>query len=302
MTASRDPDRLIRAFLVEGQYELADRVYDVVRSEIDASRQRVVIVPWRTPRMPTSVKLMISAAAVVVAAVIGINLLGANNGSVGGEPTPPPATPVPTPTASPTPTPTEPSFGTSAPFAPSGPLELGRHTFTSGGLRFSVDIQTTGWVSNGQFAIDREAGITADGAGFILWPATTPIGVFADPCTSTEGPVIGPSPGDLAAAVAALPGTDLVEAPTDVTVGGYPAKHVAITVREDIGCVPTQFYMWYGSGPDDARYATELGSTVQSWIIDVNGTIAWIDGETYKGAGPEPVQLIQQVIDSVQFE
>jgi hypothetical protein len=74
MTASRDPDRLIHAFVVEGQYELADRVYDVVRGEIDATRQRVVIVPWRTPDMLTFARLAISAAAVVVAAVIGINL------------------------------------------------------------------------------------------------------------------------------------------------------------------------------------------------------------------------------------
>ena len=30
--------------------------------------------------------------------------------------------------------------------------------------------------------------------------------------------------------------------------------------------------------------------------------IVWIDGETYKGAGPGPGQEIQQIIDSIQFE
>jgi hypothetical protein len=38
------------------------------------------------------------------------------------------------------------------------------------------------------------------------------------------------------------------------------------------------------------------------WIIDVEGTLVWIDGETYKGAGPEPGQQIQQIIDSIRFE
>ena len=50
MTARRDPDRLIRDFLAEGQTELADPIYDVVRAEIDRKRQRVVIGPWRFPR------------------------------------------------------------------------------------------------------------------------------------------------------------------------------------------------------------------------------------------------------------
>jgi hypothetical protein len=50
------------------------------------------------------------------------------------------------------------------------------------------------------------------------------------------------------------------------------------------------------------RYATALGSTIRVWIVDVDGTPVWIDGETYKGAGPEPGQEIQQIIDSIQFE
>ncbi len=298
MNASRDPDRLIHAFLTEGQYELADRVYDVLRGEIDETRQRAGIGSWRTPTMLNFAKLAIAAAAVVAVAVVGINLLAGNNGGVGGGPTQPPATatPAPTPTSAPTPVPTEPGF------APSGPLALGRHTFTSGGLGFSIDIQSAGWVSNGSFGIVQSTGVKTDDLGFIFWPSEAAIGVYADPCAHTQGPVIGAFPAELAAAVAALPGTDLVDGPTDVTVGGYPAKHVAIRVRDDIGCPPMSFYMWYGATPGDARYASELGSTVNSWIVDVNGTIAWIDGETSNGAGPEPQQALQEIVDSIQFE
>ena len=57
-------------------------------------------------------------------------------------------------------------------------------------------------------------------------------------------PARGPSAADLAAAVATAPGTELVTGPSDVTVGGRAAKHVVLTVREDVGCDPGFFYTW----------------------------------------------------------
>lgn len=95
MTASRDPDRLIRAFLDEGLTELPDRAYDAVRSEIDRTRQRVVIVPWRTPRMSNVARLAIGVAAVVVVAVAGIALLSGRDSNVAA-----PSSPSPSPSAS----------------------------------------------------------------------------------------------------------------------------------------------------------------------------------------------------------
>jgi hypothetical protein len=77
---------------------------------------------------------------------------------------------------------------------------------------------------------------------------------------------------------------------------------VVVSVRDDIACAPEQFYLWYAPGPDMARYATAKGSTIMTWIVDVDGTIVWIDGETYEGAGPGPAQEIQQIVDSIRFE
>jgi len=173
---------------------------------------------------------------------------------------------------------------------------------TLAGVPLSLSVPTSGWVSNGSFGIDKSTGVGPDGASFIFWVDDTPTGVFADPCANLKGPSVGPSPADLATAVATVPGTDLVSGPSDVTVGGYPAKHVVLTVREDVGCAATSFYLWYAPREDLARYATELGSTIRVWIVDVDGTPVWIDGETYKGAGPEPGQQIQQIIDSIVFE
>ena len=52
---------------------------------------------------------------------------------------------------------------------------------------------------------------------------------------------------DLATAAATAPGTELVTGPTDVTVGGHAAKHVVLTVREDLGCDPGYFFTWQAS-------------------------------------------------------
>ena len=101
MTASRDPDRLINAFLHEGLDELPDPVYDAVRDRIEQTRQRAVIGPWRTSHVNRYLKIGLAAAAVVLIAVVGYNLLPGSP-APGGEPS---ATPEPTATVEPSPSP-----------------------------------------------------------------------------------------------------------------------------------------------------------------------------------------------------
>ena len=173
---------------------------------------------------------------------------------------------------------------------------------TRNGVTFAFNVPITGWVSNGDWGLDRTAGVTPDGAGFIFW-VETPVGVYADPCAGTKAPPIAKaSAADLAAAVAAIPGLDVVSGPTAVTVGRRPAQEVVVTVRGDVGCAAPSFDLWYAPSADLARYATQLGSTIRVWIVDVDGTLVWIDGETYKGAGPEPERMLKAIIDSIQFE
>jgi hypothetical protein len=293
MSAERDMTRIVRSWLRTDEHESADRVLDIVLSDLDTTPQRRSWWPaWRIAHMNTFTKLAIAAAAVVVIAVVGINLLPAG-GAIGGGPG---LSPSPSPTLQPSPSPTPASV-----FPPAGELEIGRHAMTREGVPFSFSVPTSGWISNGEFSIDKSTVVTADGGGFIFW-TDTPTGVFADPCAQLKRPPIGPSAADLAAAVAQVPGTDLVSGPSDATVGGYPAKHVVLTIPEDVDCNASSFYLWYAPTAELARYATELGSTIRVWIIDVDGTLVWIDGETYKGAGPDPRQEIQQIVDSIEFE
>jgi hypothetical protein len=293
MNTQRDVTRIVRSWLLVDEHESADRVLETVLSLLETTPQRRSRWPARRiAEMNTFAKLAIAAAAVVVVALVGINLLPARGGISPGGPV---VTPSPSPSPSPSPTPL------AAVFPPRGPLEIGRHSITQVGVSYSFAVPTSGWISNGTFALDRAEGVAPDGAGFIFW-GETPVGVFADPCEQTKGPLIGGSAADLAAAVATVPGTELVDGPTDVMVGGHPAKRVVLVIHDDVGCTAGSFRLWYTSTPGLSRFATQLGSKIRVWIIDVDGTLIWIDGETFKGSGPEPGRQIQQIIDSIEFE
>jgi hypothetical protein len=299
MSTRPDLDRSIAEWLAaEASDRAPERLLEASRARIRITRQRRAWLPaWRIPRMNNTVRLVAAVAAVVVVALIGYQLLVAPN--VGG----PGPGPVPTeePTLAPTPTPIPTA---AADFPPAGELSVGRHSMTLSGVRLSFELSTSGWISNGDFGIDK--GVWPDSsAGFIFWTLSAPDNVYADPCARTPlSPPAGPSPADLAAAVSTVPGTELVSEPSEVTVGGYPAQHVVITVPEDIGCAPNAFNLWYDGAPPEElnRWATELNSTIYVWIIDVDGTIIWIDGETYATSSPEAAEELQQIVNSIQFE
>ena len=104
MTTPRDPDRLIHDFLLEGEEQLPDQVYDVVRAVVEQKRQRVFIGPWRTPTMSKLVTYGLGAAAVAVVLFVGAQFFGSPaDGGLGSQATP---TPTVQPTLQPTPEPT----------------------------------------------------------------------------------------------------------------------------------------------------------------------------------------------------
>ncbi|HSM38134.1 MAG TPA: hypothetical protein VK838_02290, partial [Candidatus Limnocylindrales bacterium] len=140
MTASRDPDRLIRAFLDEGEERLHDQIYDAVRAAIEQRRQRALVGLWRTPIMNKFVAIGLGAAAVVVVGVLlGAQLLGSpSGGGIGAGATP---TPTVVPTEQPTSTPAafvpKPfTFSGAAPTAP----------------KMTVIIPAPGWATSPFFA------------------------------------------------------------------------------------------------------------------------------------------------------
>jgi hypothetical protein len=301
MSAERDMTRIVRSWLRTDEHESAERVLDNVLALLDATPQRRSLWPARRiAGVNTYAKLAIAAAAVVAVAVVGMSLLPHSGGVGVGAPT---VSPSPshsaTPAASPSPT-------LAAVFPPAGPLAVGIHSTVREGVSFSFRVASSAWTSGDGIWIARGQEGKPDGSVMIFWPST-PDNVYADPCGHKAlSPPANGSAVALAAAVSTLPGTDLVTGPSSVTVGGRPAQHVAITIRHDINCGPNDFYLWYdestGGETTGGRWAQELGETLWVWIVDVDGRLIWIDGETYGGGGPAEAERLRRIVDSIRFE
>ena len=84
MNTDRDTTRIVRSWMQTDEHESADRVLDAVLDQLDTTPQRRAT--WwparRLPEMNTFAKFGVAAAAVVVAALLGVNYFIAPN--VGG--------------------------------------------------------------------------------------------------------------------------------------------------------------------------------------------------------------------------
>ena len=187
---------------------------------------------------------------------------------------------------------------------------VARHAVTEMGVRFSFRVPV-GWERFSSISTDKSAGgpisintsITGpQGAEAIIFWTSFPAGDYADPCARLLNPEVGSSAADLAAAVSTAPGTELVTGPSNVTVGGRPAKHVALTVREKVGCAPGFFYTWRDVYGGALWPKTRLDDTIRVWILDVHGTRLFIEAETAKGFSRDLEQEVQQIVESIRFE
>lgn len=309
MAADRDTTRIVRSWLQTDEHESAERVLDNVFDLLDTTPQRRSWWPARRfGQMNSFAKFAIAVAAVVVVAIVGVNMMAKTGGDVG---VPATASPSPSPSASPSAS-VEPEPSSQVGALPNtGRLDPGRYSIGLDGIAFSIELAANDWNSS-QGALPGGGNLVKgvrglgqpDSAWMLIWSID---GVYTDPCGNVAGPVLSPSAADLGAAVAALPGTEVVTAPTDVTVGGRAAKHVAIRIPENIPCAPTSFNLWYADATCDGsnpcgRWVTAIGETNRIWIVEVDGKHIWIEVETYAGATPALEQEIQAIIDSVQFE
>lgn len=298
MTASRDPDRLIHAFLLEGEEELHYQVYDSVRAAIEHKRQRVSFGPWRTPIMNKFVAIGLGAAAVIVLLFVGSRLLGSPgspNVGAGGEPTPttqPSATPSPSPAGG---------------FLPEGPFLVQDEGQTAADApRITVTIPAPGWTPRAEFGgLERGTQGHPPQSAMLLWswPAGTTFQVYGDPCQweSTE-PINAGTVDELAAALAAQPSRDASD-PVDVTVGGYAGKHVTLHVPDDAvfsDCDQGIFASYGVSEP--SRFHHGPGQIDELWILDVDGAFVILDAMYRPDTPPELVEEMRRIAESATFE
>jgi hypothetical protein len=199
-----------------------------------------------------------------------------------------------------------PSVAPATEFLPDGELLTeGRHSLTVAGIPLSIEVSKgagNGWSSNGAFSISKSIKGPQGAEAGILW-TTFPDGAYPFPCFDVLPRDAGRSASDLAAAMAsAASDAQAVTGPTDVTVGGLPAKHVSFIVGDDRGCDPGFFFRWpalYG-GPLWAP--PQRGDTISAWVVDVDGVLLVVESMTTTEANPQLGEELQMIIDSIQFE
>jgi hypothetical protein len=272
MTAPHDLDRQLAAFLTDGPTELPDPSFDAVRDRMETTRQRVVLGPWRVPDMSKFVPYVLGAAAVVVALVVGIQLLRP------ATPSEPAAVPTVEPTATPSPTATPVAEATPAPIPADGAMRPGTYVThplpapdDALALTFTVP---AGWHGFG------DTTIFPDGAPGVALQFIGVTALNSDLCQwdGPEGEVnVGTTVGDLVAALVAQKGYEVSD-PIDVSIGGYSGKRVDVVYPAELFKDKTGSEAPTCDGGvtrlfgDGGIYGQEPDERWQTNILDVDGT------------------------------
>jgi hypothetical protein len=202
----------------------------------------------------------------------------------------------------------QPAASTPASVGPIKRFPISRHVNTADGVPFSYRVPTPHWERFGSISINKSWG-GSQGAEAIIYWSSFPDGDYVDyyghearPCTRLLSPPVGPSAADLAAAVSTAPGVQLLTGPSDVRVGGNPAKYVVLAVRKDVGCDPGFFYTWHDVYGGAFWTTTPVRATMMVWIVDVDGTRLFIEAATTFSAGSLLEREIQQIVRSIRFD
>ena len=175
-----------------------------------------------------------------------------------------------------------------------------RRELTVRGVPFSFRVPTRGWEAFGGISVNKSI-VGPQGAEAIIYWTSIP-GDYANPCVDVLGMPVPRTVEELAAAVANAPGTDLLARPTNVIVGGRPGKHVALVVREDVGCDPGYFFIWHDMEAGASWGATEVGHTIRVWVVDTRKTPIVIAALTSEQATEQLQSDIGKIVGSIRLE
>jgi hypothetical protein len=240
VSADRDVNRIVRSWLEEGRTALPDRVLDAVLDQLPATPQRRAWWPARRfGTLNTSIRLAMTAAAVVaVVAVVGA-MFWSRSGGVAG----PGSSPSPSATASLTPSATASPTQSAPPQSlANGPLMAGTVVATGLGQRGTISATFTvpaGWSGFDSTCVLPEAGTEAP-AGRGTCFLRVDGGLYSDPCHGTSGPpdiLVGPTVDDLVAALGAQTAYTATT-PIDVTLGGYSGKQMDLQMPTEVASTP----------------------------------------------------------------
>jgi hypothetical protein len=313
MSTERDVNRIVRSWLEEGVSALPDRVLDTVLDQLPATPQRRAWWPVRRfGEMNSFTKFAITAAAVAVVAVVGINLLSRSGGvGVPG----PSASSNPTQSLSPTQSPspsTASNVNVVGSFAP-GTTYLMRDTCCMGPGGISLSVPGPGWFTIDSVILGKN--VLGDPDQYDVYLSPQLVGnLYTGGCNwrgTALDPPVGPTVDDLATALVAQAGPG-ASPPTPVTVGGHSGKKVELSIPEGIdvntcdsdGDFPI-FGRWYTGamlnfGAAPWTYGDAQHNTV--YIVDVDGTRQVIDTMYLPGTSAANLAELDQVVASIRFE
>jgi hypothetical protein len=283
--SDRDVSRAIRSWLREDRHEDVSRVAGAVLDQVETTPQRrsTPWLAWRNLFMNNNVvRVGLVAAAVVIVAIVAINLLPGTPGP-GGEPTPSPsAAESLAPGAAPSATAS--AYGMSVPG-------------TSGGQ--STLIVPPGWTRNGWYIINNNVFLS-------VWPVAVE-NVYSDPChwqSSLLDPPVGPTVDELATAL----GNQAMRAATveDVTLGGYSGKVVHQSLPADLDFTTCDLGMvgaWSEAGTEEpSRTLQSPGELDDVYIVDVEGVRVVVTASWLPSSAAATVTELEGMLDSLTIE
>jgi hypothetical protein len=309
MSTDRDTTRFVRSWLEEGVTALPDRVLDAVLDQLPATPQRR---PWWPARRIAQVNrllpALLAAAAVLIVAVVGYNLLAPSN--TAGPPGPSASvTPTPAPPATATPAATVP--GASGPWVLwQGPLPAGTYVANpfpapNDALQILFTVPD-GWHGAPPGAVTPAVGPGGpDGAAVA---AQRPMALYVDPCLGqAEGsPTLpaGETVDDLVDALVEISSGPeppyTVTTPESTVLSGYAGKRLDLLLPSDVDfstCNDGTFWVW-----DVGPYAQGPGNRWHLWILDVDGTRVVIFAQDFATTSPETRADLEAIVDSIRIQ
>jgi hypothetical protein len=290
MSTDRETTRIVRSWLEAGATALPDRVLDAVLDQVPATPQRRSWWPARRFAHMNSVRLAIAAAAVVIVAVFGYNLLP-GTGNIGGPPTPIPS---PTPTPSPSPPPILPNSSD----IPAGTYSV--MTFTNAPLTLTLP---AGWGHNrrdGNFIAKGDV-FESNGVTLATWQVSH---VYRDACQHEGNLREAATPEAIVTALTEQAGHQ-TSAATDVVFGGLPATRIEFSVDAafDVAtCDQGLIRLWPDAGPNESfGLPIYPGQTTTIYVVDHGDTATLVVGIRNDDSVPGDVAELDGVLASVQF-
>ena len=323
MSTDRDVTGIVRSWLEEGATALPDRVLDSVLDQLPATSQRRPWWPARRFREMNNVwKLAIAAAAVVVVAIVGINLLpGRGRCGRPAWPARPRRQRQARHRRSPSPSPA--SF-------PDGPLAAGSvydpaicgargpvhgagwlHRSGRGGRLDPCHVHRSGWLDRARrhYRSLRRGLLATRRSGSALHPRR--LVVHRSKLCGGSGPDFpGPSiptgttVDEFVTALVDHPDLD-VTSPVAVTLGGYSGKYLELrapanTTTDELGPDPSgcnYYFVW-----EPGIYAQGPNALWRIWVLDVNGVRVVVRADSFPGTTAQIQAQLQAIVDSIQIE